>query len=171
MSLNTLKNEILEFIIKDIDETFLNKKDMGFSWEIYFKFNLWNKCNKILTDKLLEVMSGKNTEKNDVILAEIAEITESEIKNNEFQSKIDEIKLTLEKNGKLKKINFEEKEKEINDFFKNVRGIEFSILNDKEKENLLKHEDIMCSEKTIFNYLNITHMQYKYLYQKGYVLI
>ena len=149
MSLNTLKNEILEFIIKDIDETFLNKKDMGFSWEIYFKFNLWNKCNKILTDKLLEVMSGKNTEKNDVILAEIAEITESEIKNNEFQNKIDEIKLTLEKNGKLKKINFEE----------------------KEKENLLKHEDIMCSEKTIFNYLNITHMQYKYLYQKGYVLI
>lgn len=171
MSLNTLKNEILEFILKDIDETFLNKKDMGFSWEIYFKFNLWNKCNKILTDKLLEVMSGKNTEKNDVILAEIAEITESEIKNNEFQSKIDEIKLTLEKNGKLKKINFEEKEKEINDFFKNVRGIEFSILNDKEKENLLKHEDIMYSEKTIFNYLNITHMQYKYLYQKGYVLI
>ena len=77
----------------------------------------------------------------------------------------------MEKNGKLKKINFEEKEKEINDFFKNVRGIEFSILNDKEKENLLKHEDIMCSEKTIFNYLNITHMQYKYLYQKGYVLI
>lgn len=44
-------------------------------------------------------------------------------------------------------------------------------LSKEEKVEALKHEDIVVREKSIFDYLEMTHMQYKYLYQIGSVYL
>lgn len=166
-----LSEKILNFINEDVDKTLGEDKDEGFSWELYFKFNLWNKCNLLINEKLLKIIKEKSSEENKEVLQEISEILEEESKNNKIQKVIDSIKDKLLENGQLKILTFKDKEKDISDFFSSERGINYKSLNKEEKYELLKNEDITYSENKIHDYLKITHMQYKYLYQNGETLI
>lgn len=163
--------EILKFINEDIAKTLEEDKEKGFSWELYFKFNLWNKCNILINEKLLKIVQEKSVEDNKEVLQEISEILEEETKNNKIQKLIDSIKDKLLKDRKLKVLTFIDKEREIYDFFISERGINYQSLNKEEKYELLKNEDITYSENKIHDHLKITHMQYKYLYQTGETLI
>lgn len=71
----------------------------------------------------------------------------------------------------IKSVSYAEMSDKISEFFRVVRNIDFSSLSDAEKKELLVHEDIMDSDSTLYDYLALTHIQYKYLYQRGSVYI
>lgn len=167
MNAGSLKKELIELIEKDVEETLKSDKEVSFSWEIYFKFNLWSKCNTLVIEKLTKIIKEKSIEENKCVVDEIGEITENEEKNGEFQKSIDLIKQDLLKNGVLKYVSLKEKEASVVSFFKEKRNIDYNCLNEKEKYDLLVQEDISSSEDKIYLNLEITHMQYKYLYQVG----
>lgn len=75
------------------------------------------------------------------------------------------------KKHNIKSIDFDSKLDQIIKFFHEQLSIDFMSLSKEEKVEALKHEDIVVREKSIFDYLEMTHMQYKYLYQIGSVYL
>lgn len=67
-------------------------------------------------------------------------------------------------------------EKSISEFmpllssFFNSLGVDFDSLNKEEQYSILNNEDINDKNK-IYEKLNLTHIQFKYLYQQGSVLV
>lgn len=161
-TIDEIKDELLNMIHNDIKEKLNSKKELSFSWESYFKFYLWDKkCMTFLLDNIQKELNDQNFE--NIYLS----FLNKENENNEIKKEIQNIKNKLIEVGKLKQVSFSDKEKEIIMFFKEKRNVLFLELNPKERNKCLVDEDILQKEDSIFNYLNITHMQYKYLYQIG----
>lgn len=165
ITLENLKKEIIFFAESDANEVLNSKKNEGFSWEMYFKFYLSTKCSLLLTEKLLDIC--KKEDKTNII-------NDTEV-IREFLTKLDSEILKIKEDflikHNIKSVSFESKFSQIVDFFNQELSINFNGCTIEKQKELLRHEDIVTREKSIFDYLNITHMQYKYLHQKGEVLL
>jgi hypothetical protein len=87
--------------------------------------------------------------------------------SQELLETIKERKKALYKEHSIKRVKFAVYRERIVTFFKHKRDIDFNSLDEVAAKSLLQTEDIMSSTDNIYDALGMTHMQYKYLYQRG----
>lgn len=172
------KKTLSEFIDEDIKATIekakINSFTIDFSWEWYFKFSLFDRATCILlnkmhdlSNKIIEIAKPELTQKEVAEMVRISSFFSDEAAFVDLKNKILLIKEEMIAKGQLVKTSYNEMEKQICQFFKTKRNIDFSLLSDEEKKELLSKEDIFISKENIYDYLNISHFQYKFLYQEG----
>lgn len=161
-----LKKEIKSFAEADALETLHSEKNVGFSWEMYFKHKLHAKCSYVLTEKIMAICENedKTNRVSDVeaikkVLAFLDDVIIKDLQESFF------------KKHKIRSVYFDSKLDQVINFFHEQLSIDFISLSKEEQMEAMKHEDIVVREKSIFDYLEMTHMQYKYLYQRGSVLL
>lgn len=166
LTFESLKKEIKNFAEADALETLNSEKNVGFSWEMYFKHKLHAKCSYVLTEKIMAICENedKTNRVSDVeaikkVLACLDDVIIKDLQERFF------------KKHNIKSINFDSKLDQIIKFFYEQLSIDFISLSKEEQMEAMKHEDIVVREKSIFDYLEMTHMQYKYLYQIGSVYL
>lgn len=161
-----LEKEIKIFAESDALETLHSEKDVGFSWERYFKYQLNAKCSYVLTEKLIAICENEDKTNcvSDVeaIKKILAYLDDGIIKDLEDR---------FLKEHNIKSVDFDSKIDQVIKFFNEQLSIDFTSLSKEEQMEALKHEDIVVRDKRIFDYLEMTHMQYKYLYQMGSVFL
>lgn len=161
-----LKKEMKSFAEADALETLNSEKNVGFSWEMYFKHKLHAKCSYVLTEKIMAVCENedKTNRVSDVgAIKEVLAYLDDGI--------LKDLQDRFLKEHNIKSVDFDSKIEQVIKFFHEQLSIDFVSLSKEEQMEALKHEDIVVREKSIFDYLEMTHMQYKYLYQKGSVLL
>lgn len=169
-NIEDLKKMIIKFIREDIKTTLKETHDDSFAWEIYFNVNLPEKYVKLLTSEIMKTMSKNATLEDNNNLKIISDFIADEQNNADVKDCIMEMKEDLVKRRILRFAFIEDFEIELIKFFREKRSINFLMLNEKEKRDMLINEDITGEDEKIYKYLNITHMQYKYLYQKDCIL-
>jgi hypothetical protein len=152
-----------EQTIQVIDAAFeasLKDQRSGFAWELFWKFGVFSKIQDFNLKLMMDsIASGKPKEfdTNQMIDTESQELLET----------IKERKKALYKEHSIKRVKFAVYRERIVTFFKDKRDIDFNSLDDIAAKSLLQTEDIMSSTDNIYDALGMTHMQYKYLYQRG----
>lgn len=166
LTFEDLKKEIKSFAEADALETFHSEKNVGFSWERYFKYQLNAKCSYVLTEKIMAICENedKTNRVSDVeaikkVLACLDDVI------------IKDLQERFLKKHNITSVDFDSKLDKVIKFFHEQLSIDFISLSKEEQMEALKHEDIVVREKSIFDYLEMTHMQYKYLYQMGSVFL
>jgi len=159
----SLIDEVKAFLKTDANETFASEKDNGFCWELYLNFHLYCKCQNLLVKKLIPFSKEGKTDQE--FLKSYQEVVES------LEDIVLKFKDDFLKEYDLVSVSFEEMLPKIISFFKEKRSVDFLALNDEAQKDLLRHEDIVAYEDSLHNYIRMTHMQYKYLYQKGSVFL
>lgn len=166
LTFESLKKEIKNFAENDALETFHSEKNVGFSWEGYFKYQLNTKCSYVLTEKIMAICENEDKTNRISDVGTIKEIL-AYLDDGILKG----LQERFLKNHNIRSIDFDSKLDQIIKFFHDQLSIDFISLSKEEQMEALKHEDIVVREKSIFDYLEMTHMQYKYLYQKGSVLL
>lgn len=158
------KQEIVVQIIDDAFAVALKETSQAFAWELFWQFdvefNLHNYNMKLMADAM---NSANHTvfNKDDLI----------DVKSSTVMDVIQERKAILMQQHSVELVPFSFYRNRIVDFFKEHRNIDFNGLDESAEKSLLQHEDIMNSENMLHLALNMTHMQFKYLYQKGAVYL
>ena len=153
------KKEIAIQLINDAFEAGLASKEAGFAWELFWKFGVFSK----ISDYNFNLMSTFIAEqRKDFNAIELLDEQDPDI-----VAAIKERKKALNKQHGIKRIKFAAYREQIVAFFKEKRNIDFNSLDEAAAQKLLQHEDIMSSDTPIYDFLNMTHMQFKYLYQRG----
>lgn len=156
-----------EKAVQVIDDAFsvaLTDKSAGFAWELFWQFGVHSKLQdynvKLLSDALA-LNNGKGFDLTQMIDCESSEVIEA----------IKARKTLLMKQHGIKRVKFDVYKDRIVTFFKEKHNIDFDSLDEETAKELLQREDIMASDNNIYDALNMTHMQFKYLYQRGGVKI
>lgn len=169
--MENIKISLLNFIKTDIDRAITVEKQgqlpTNFSWEILFKSVLFSRSLKIISDRILELSKVDITKEEKEELLNIGNILSNKSELLEIEDQISFIKDEMIKSGVLKVVHYKDRENEISQFFKTKTGFDFNGLEKEEQLQLLNKEDILVSNDNIYDYLNISHLQYKYLYQTG----
>lgn len=166
LTFESLKKEIKNFAEADAIETFHSEKNVGFSWERYFKYQLNAKCSYVLTEKIMAIFEKEDKTNRvsdvDAIKKVLAYLDDGIIKD---------LQESFLKKYNIRSVDFDSKLDKIINFFHEQLSIDFMSLSKEDRMEALKNEDIVVREKSIFDYLEMTHMQYKYLYQMGSVYL
>jgi len=153
------KKEIAVQLIDKAFEKGLSNKEPDFAWEFFWKFDIFSK----MSDYNFELMRKALAEQ----CKDFDTSTLLDEKDPDIIEAIKERKKALNKKHGIKRIKFADYREQIVAFFKEKRNIDFNSLDEAAAQKLLQHEDIMSSDTPIYDFLNITHMQFKYLYQRG----
>lgn len=151
-----------EFTEKTFNE-YKDDKENFLCWERFWKFDLEIKYANFFNQLMLAKL--ENPQDNESI--DIKAITPFVKLTDENLQFIKDIKKELNQKHNIKQITYEESFPKINEFFETQRNIKFSELTKEEQTKQLRHEDIVPTPVAIFDYLGLTHMQYKYLTQQG----
>lgn len=153
------KEQAVEIIDAAFSEA-MKEQHAAFAWELFWKFDVISKLqdfNVKLMFNALAVDKRKDFDKNELL----------DVKSSEIIEVIKERKKSLYKEHRIKRVKFNIYRERIVSFFKDKRNIDFNSLSDDEVKSLLQKEDIMSTSESIYDALGVTHMQYKYLYQRG----
>lgn len=153
------KKEIAIQVINEAFQANLTNKEADFAWELFWKFGVFSK----LSDYNFNLMRTALAEKR----KDFDKIELLDEKDPEIIEAIKERKKALNKQHGIKRIKFSFYREQLVEFFKEKRNIDFNSLDETAAQKLLQHEDIMSNDSPIYDFLNVTHMQFKYLYQRG----
>jgi hypothetical protein len=151
-----------EQTIQVIDTAFeaaLKDQHSGFAWELFWQSGIVSKLQDFNFKLMSDAISNgqmKDFDKLQIIDVNGAETLEI----------IKERQKALNKEHNIKSVKFTDYHDRIVTFFKDKRNIDFNSLDDVAAKSLLQTEDIMSSADNIYDALGMTHMQYKYLYQR-----
>lgn len=158
MTLSTKEQAVQ--LIDSAFEAAMNDQHAGFAWELFWEFGIHSKLqdyNVKLLSEALKVDNGKGFDIAKMIDCESSEVLDA----------IKERKTVLMKQHGIKQVKFAAYRDRIVTFFKDHRDIDFDSLDEEGAKLALRTEDIMGSSYGIYDALGITHMQYKYLHQRG----
>lgn len=153
------KKEIAIQVINEAFQANLTNKEADFAWELFWKFGVFSK----LSDYNFNLMRTALAEKR----KDFDKIELLDEKDPEIVEAIKERKKALNKHHGIKRIKFAVYREQVVEFFKEKRNIDFNSLDETAAQKFLQHEDIMSNDSPIYDFLNVTHMQFKYLYQRG----
>lgn len=164
-----LNREIEEVMKIETQKVFSQKKEVGFCWEIYFDYQLKSMCQNLIINKLRALLKETHNIKHknnlsDKYIQEYIDIS-TEITDS-LDKKIYDFKKCFLKNNNIVKVSFEDKIKDIVVFFKEKRSVNFLSLTKERQGFLLKEES-----EEIFEFLNLTNLQYNILCQQRSVLV
>jgi len=158
------KKEIVVQIIDDAFALALTSTSQDFAWELFWQVGIDAKLYDYNFNLMYSAMNSKNDANfniNDII----------DTKSPDIMDAIRERKAILMAEHSIKLVPFSEYQSLIVSFFKEHRNIDFNSVDDAEGVSLLRDEDITDSDDMICSALNMTRMQFKYLYQKGAVYL
>lgn len=158
------KKEVIVQIIDDAFAVALKETSQAFSWELFWQFDVVVKLydyNMQLMDHALSEENRNDFTKDDLI----------DIKSSVVADIIKDRKSILMSKYNIELVPFAVYRNQIVTFFKEHRNIDFNGLDENTEKSLLQNEDIMISENMLHLALNMTHMQFKHLYQKGEVYL
>lgn len=153
------KKEIVIQLINEAFESVLTNKDADFAWELFWKFWVFSKISNYNFNLIQTALGEERKDFNKIELLDE--------KDPDIVDVIKERKKALNKQHGIKRITLAAYREQIVTFFKEKRNIDFNSLDETAANTLLQHEDIMSNETPIYDFLNMTHMQFKYLYQRG----
>lgn len=146
--------EEFDYIIKNFNTKFV-------AWERFYKFDVLYRYMYYTNMELKHVISNKIT--NDEKNINHPPLTDAESKI------LTDYALEFIKTKNIQPKTLEEYIPAISKIFEDS-GLNFKNLSKEEQFNILEEEDIN-PVNDVFNKLNLTHIQFKYLYQTGSVLI
>jgi hypothetical protein len=151
-----------EQTIQVIDAAFesaLKDQSSGFAWELFWQFGIVSKLQDFNFKLMSDAISSGN-------LKDFDKLQTIDVNGAETLEIIKERKKALNKEHNIKRVKFDFYRERIVTFFKDKRNVDFNSLDDVAAKSLLQREDIMSSTDNIYDALGMTHMQYKYLYQR-----
>lgn len=154
------KKEQTVQVIDSAFEAAMNNHHAGFAWELFWQFDVVSKLQDFNFKLMSDAISNGNFKDFDKL--QIIEVNSAETLET-----IQEHKKALEKEHGIKQVKFAAYRDRIVTFFKEHRDIDFEALDAEGAEAALRTEDIMGSSYGIYDALGMTHMQYKYLHQRG----
>lgn len=143
---------------------YLNDKEKFLSWELFWSQHIELKYIDFFADILRQKLEEPTRTDLDAMLPFM-------ILTDEHRQVFESIKQELNIKYQIKSVTYAQMIPKIQSFFKTHKNIDFTELSTTEQNNLLIDEDIMLSSPSIFEFLGLSHMQYKYLYQRGSVLV
>jgi hypothetical protein len=159
------RRELIEKIVNEQFQIVYSKdKEIAFAWELFWKFDIFQK----IYDYNIEVMFKAIAidKRKDFNVKEKIDIKDKEVLNV-----INQCKKTLFKQHGIKKIKISHFYDQIVTFMTDKRQIDFKVLDSAAVDRVLFEEDCMGREYSLSDALGMTHMQFKYLYQKGSVYL
>lgn len=154
-TLKKIVHEEFNYIIKNFNTKFV-------AWERFYKFDVLYRYMYYTNMELKHVISNK------IIINEESNINHPPLTEEDSKFLID-YAFEFIKTKNIQPKTLDDYLPAISKIFED-NGIDFKNLSKEEQLNLLKEEDIN-PVNDIFNKLNLTHIQFKYLYQTGSVLI
>lgn len=159
------QREIIQKIVNEqFKVAFSKNKEISFSWELFWKFDIFQKINDYNTEVMFKAIVVDK--RKDFSVKE-----NIDIKDKEVLKIINDCKKTLFKQHGIKKIKISHFYEQIIDFMKEKRQIDFKSLDSAAVDKVFFEEDCMGREQSLYDALGMTHMQFKYLYQKGSVYL
>lgn len=156
--------QFLKYFAEKAFEAYLNNKDKFLSWELFWSQHIELKY----IDFFAEIFKQKLEEPTRTDLDAMLPFM---ILTDEHRQVFESIKQELNIKYQIKSVTYDQMMPKIQSFFKTHKNIDFTELSTTEQNKLLVDEDIMLSSPSIFECLGLSHMQYKYLYQRGSVLV
>jgi len=160
--MNYTKEEHREFlkelVLKECELGLTPKPD--FSWEMIFKYEIFLKNNLFISSMVSEALSLEKKPEN------LFEIQKFSILSEQDKAFIEKLKKEFYKTHNIKEMTYAKTLPLISEFFTKNRGIDFMSLSEEEQNEKLRDEDNNAYGQELFDYLGLTHIQFKYLYQK-----
>lgn len=154
------KKEQATQVIDTAFEAAIKDQHSGFAWELFWEFGIISKLQDF-NFKLMSNAISTGQVKDFNMLQTI------DVQSPEVHEVIQERKKELFKEHGIKHVEFSAYRERVITFFKDKRNIDFDSLDEEGSKKVLQNEDIMSYPDTIYDALGMTHMQYKYLYQRG----
>jgi hypothetical protein len=152
-----------EQTIQVIDAAFeaaIKEQHSGFAWELFWQFGVVSKLQDFNFKLMSEAISTGN-------MKDFDKLPIIDVNTEETLEVIKERQKALNNEHKIRSVTFSDYRERIVTFFKDKRDIDFDSLDEDSAKKALQNEDIMSYPDTIYEALSMTHMQYKYLYQRG----
>jgi hypothetical protein len=152
-----------EQTIQVIDAAFeaaIKEQHSGFAWELFWQFGVVSKLQDFNFKLMSEAISTGN-------MKDFDKLPIIDVNTEETLEVIKERQKALNNEHNIRSVTFADYRERIVTFFKDKRDIDFDSLDEDSAKKALQNEDIMSYPDTIYEALSMTHMQYKYLYQRG----
>lgn len=150
--LNTILDEQINNALKSSE-----KKDRGFCWEGFWTKTIEDSITSFYTNKINSFLKNISQGQEKTSVSHFVLLSEENKKH------ISEYRDSFYEKNNIKPVLFEEKLPEICLFFKTHRNIDFNSMSKEKKEERLNEEAIIMGKITIYDFLNITYMQYLHL--------
>lgn len=152
------KEFLKELVAEECQKGLFPKPD--FSWEMLWKYEIFLKNNLFISSMISDALASKESPEN------LFEIHGFAVLSDDDKNFIEKLKKDFYKKHKIKEVSYKEMLPLISEFFTKNRNVDFMSLTEDEQHEKLKDEDIHAYGKELFDYLGLTHIQFKYLYQK-----
>jgi len=162
----TLRQENLKNFFFDIANKYSNDLTENFSWDYFWNNTALFYYMKETNDELFSLINKKfdTQAEREVALSNM----QYPIMNEDEIEFIQVIKDNYYQEYGINPIKLEEKMQDIVIFFQNHRNLDFESLDTAGRFEALNLEGVTAHEYGIHNALGISHLEYLYLYQKGY---
>ena len=151
-----------EQVVEVIDAAFeaaLKDQHSGFAWELFWQSGIVSKLQDFNFKLMSDAISNGE-------LKDFDKLPIIDVNTEETLELIKERQKALNNENNIRSVTFADYRERIVTFFKDKRDIDFDSLDEVAAQKLLQTEDIMSSTDNIYDALGMTHMQYKYLYQR-----